>query len=268
MHSERLLRPPLKGASLMKTVFITGCSSGFGLETARHFLEKGWKVVATMRNPKADLFPKSDALRILPLDVTRQDSIKRAVAEAGSIDVLVNNAGIGMLNALEGVTLEQIRELYETNLFGTMALIQAVLPQMRERKAGVIVNVSSSTTSRPLPLLSVYTGSKAAMNHFTTSLQLELAPFNIRTRVVLPGRSMETQFAANALSRMGEFPKPYQEFANKIFDHMKTYTGPVTHPKDVAEAVYFAATDPSSPMFIPAGEDAKQAEAARIAEKP
>ena len=251
----------------MKTVLITGCSSGFGLETAKFFLTKGWKVIATMRTPKADLFPQDANLRILALDVANQDSIKRAIAEAGQIDVLVNNAGIGLLSALEGTTQETIRELYETNLFGPMALIQAVLPQMRERKAGVIVNVSSSTTSRPLPLLSIYTASKAAMNQFTTSLALELAQFNIRTRVVLPGRSPESQFGANAQSRMKGFPEPYQDFAQTIFGKMKGHDGPITHLKDVAEAVYLAATDASSPMIIPAGADAVQEEAARIAEK-
>jgi NAD(P)-dependent dehydrogenase (short-subunit alcohol dehydrogenase family) len=250
----------------MKTIFITGCSSGFGLETAKFFVEKGWRVIATMRNPKKNLLPPSDVLKLLALDVTQEDSITKAIAEAGPIDVLVNNAGVGMLNALEGVTLEQIREVYETNVFGQMALIQAILPQMRERKAGVIINVSSSTTSQPLPLLSVYTGSKAAINHFTTSLQLELAPFNIRMRVVLPGRSPETQFAVNAQSTMATFPQAYQEFANKIFEHMKDNSGPVTHMKDVAEAIYFAATEPSSPMIIPAGEDALQNEAKRIAD--
>ena len=251
----------------MKTVFITGCSSGFGLEIAKFFLKNGWRVIATMRKPNIGLLPPSDALKILALDVTSPESVTRALAEAGPIDVLVNNAGVGMLNALEGVTLEQIRNVYETNVFGPMAMIQAVLPQMRERKAGVIINVSSSTTSRPLPLLSVYTASKAAINHFTTSLQLELAPFNIRTRVILPGRSPETQFGVNAQSTMRTFPEAYQGFANQIFERMKQHAGPVTHMKDVAEAVYFAATDPTSPMIIPAGEDAKKEEASRIEEK-
>ena len=251
----------------MKSVLITGCSSGFGLDTAKFFLEKGWRVVATMRTPDFNLLPKSSALKVLPLDVTRQESIAGAVKEAGPIDVLVNNAGVGVLNALEAATIEQIRYVYETNLFGPMMMTKAVLPQMRERKSGVIVNVSSSTTSRPLPLLSVYTGSKAALNHFTDSLQLELAPFNIRTRIVLPGRSPETRFAANAQSRMLAFPEPYQAFAAQIFERMKRHSGPVTHSKDVAEAVYYAATDASSPMIVPAGADAIEEEAARIREK-
>ena len=136
----------------MKTVLVTGCSSGFGRETTRLFLDRGWSVVATMRRPDEGTLPASDRLRILPLDVTDADSIARAVAAAGPLDVLVNNAGVGLLNALEGVAMERARELFETNTLGTIAMARAVLPQFRERRAGVIVNVSSSVTFRPLPL--------------------------------------------------------------------------------------------------------------------
>ena len=136
----------------MQTVLITGCSSGFGLETARYFLDHGWAVVATMRQPREDLLPPSDRLRVLELDVTDPASIERVVAQAGPLDVLVNNAGIGWLNALEGTPMAAARELFETNTLGLMAMTQAVLPQMRERRGGVIVNVSSSVTLRALPL--------------------------------------------------------------------------------------------------------------------
>lgn len=220
-----------------------------------------------MRTPKTGLLPQSKALKIIASDVTSQDSVKEAIAQAGPIGVLVNNAKIGMLNALEGVTTKQIRDLYKTNVFGPMALIQAVLPQMRERKAGVIINVSSKTTSLSLPLLSVYTGSKAAINHFTTSLQLELAAFNIRTRVVLPGRWPETQFATNARSTMEVFPEPYQQYVAQVMGQMMNHIGPLTFSKDVAEAIYVAATVELIPIIIAAGEDAKIAEASRIAEK-
>ena len=162
----------------MNTILITGCSSGFGLETARLFLDRGWRVVATMRAPHAALLPESDRLIVLPLDVTDAGSIARAVTKAGPIDVLVNNAGVGLLNALEGLSMESAREVFETNTLGTIAMTQAVLPQFRERGAGVIVNVTSSVTLRPLPLLAVYTASKAAVNAFTKSLAHELVPVN------------------------------------------------------------------------------------------
>lgn len=182
----------------MKTILITGCSSGFGLEIARHFLAQGWKVVATMRTPREDILPASEHLRVLALDVTDPASIRRAVEAAGPVDVLVNNAGIGLMGAFEGTTMDTVREVFETNTFGTLAMTQALLPQFRARRAGAIVNVSSSTTLLALPLLSVYTASKAAVNAFTESVALELAEFGIRVSLVLPGRSPETPFSRNA----------------------------------------------------------------------
>ncbi len=130
----------------MKTVLITGCSSGFGLDTARYFLERDWRVVATMRTPREDLFAASPHLRVLPLDVTDPDSIQAAVAGAGEIDILVNNAGFGAPAPFELMDMETVRGLFETNTFGTIAMAQAVLPQMRERGSGIIVNVTSSAT--------------------------------------------------------------------------------------------------------------------------
>ena len=240
----------------MQTVLITGCSSGFGLETARYFLDRGWSVVATMRQPRQDVLPPLERLRLLALDVTDPASIEQAVAAAGPIDVLVNNAGIGWLNALEGTPMVATRELFETNTLGTIAMTQAVLPQMRERRAGVIVNVSSSVTLRSLPLLSVYTGSKAAVNAFTESLALELEPFSVRARLVLPGRAPDTSFGENARSRMGNgFPEAYSDLVQRVFAGWQE-SGPVTHSSDVAEAVWRAATDPSCPMRLPAGADA------------
>ena len=164
----------------MPTVLITGCSTGFGLEIARSFLERDWNVIATMRNPQDNQLPPSERLRVLPLDVTDQASIDAAVAEAGKIDVLVNNAGFGWLNAAEGTSMDMTRRLFETNTFGPIAMTRAVLPQFRERRSGVIVNVTSSTTLKPLPLLSAYTASKAAVNAFTASLAEEIAQFGIR----------------------------------------------------------------------------------------
>jgi len=252
----------------MKTVLITGCSSGFGLDIAKHFLAQDWNVIATMRTPQNDILPVSDRLRILPLDVTDAASISAAIAAAGPIDVLVNNAGIGWLNALEGTPLEVVRDVFETNTFGTMAMIQAVLPQFRARREGLIVNVTSSVTFGPLPLLSVYTASKAAVNAFTESLALELAPFDISVRIVLPGAAPGTSFGKTARGRIqdrGGFPAAYGDYAQTVMGQMQNMTGTLTQSTDVAEAVWRAATDASGPMHLPAGADAIAASEARAA---
>lgn len=128
----------------MKTVLITGCSTGFGREIATYFLDRGWNVVATMRDPAASTLPVSERLRVLALDVTDADSIAAAIQEAGPVDVLVNNAGIGWLNAIEGTPLDTARGIFEANVFGTIAMMQEVLPGMRERRSGAIVNVGSA----------------------------------------------------------------------------------------------------------------------------
>lgn len=241
----------------MKTILITGCSSGFGLETARYFLDRGWNVIATMRTPREDVLPPSERLRILALDVTRPDSIRQAVDAAGPIDVLVNNAGAGFMSALEGTSMETVRQLFEANTFGLMAMTQAVLPQFRERKAGVVVNVSSSTTLKALPLLSVYTATKAAVNAFTESLAVELKPFGIRVSLVIPGQSPETPFAKTAQSKsQGTIPEAYAEIAKNLFAAAAANTSPLTKASDVAEAVWLAVNDSSSPLRIPAGADA------------
>jgi NAD(P)-dependent dehydrogenase (short-subunit alcohol dehydrogenase family) len=241
----------------MKTILITGCSSGFGLETAKYFLDRNWKVIATMRKPREGKLPKSENLRVLALDVTDSESIRQAVETAGPIDVLVNNAGIGFMNALEGTSMEITRAIFETNTIGTIAMTQAVLPQFRQRRSGVVINVTSSVILKSLPLLSVYTASKAAVNAFTESLALELQPLNIRVSLVLPGRAPETRFGENARSLMTSgFPESYADFAKNTITAMQSDKSPLTQSQDVVEAVWRAATDPSSPLHIPAGADA------------
>ncbi|WP_413722052.1 SDR family oxidoreductase [Sodalis sp. RH24] len=240
----------------MKTVLITGCSSGFGLEIARHFLDQGWRVIATMRTPREDILPPAEHLRVLALDVTDPESIRGAVATAGPIDVLVNNAGVGAAAPLESMPMATVREIFETNTFGTMALTQAVLPQFRQRKSGVVVNVTSSVTYKALPLLSAYRASKAAVNAFTESLAAEVEQFGVRAHLVLPGRSPETRFADNAQPHTeGLDHEAYAELVKNLFASFGE-SGPITYAQDVAQAVWRAATDPASPMRIPAGADA------------
>jgi len=242
----------------MSTILITGCSSGFGLETARLFLDRDWDVVATMRAPHAGLLPASDHLRILPLDIADPDSIARALTEAGTVDVLVNNAGFGAPVPIELIAPETARALFETNTLGTLAMVQAVLPIFRKRRAGVIINVTSTVTLKPLPLVGVYRASKAAVNAFTGSLAVEVEPFGVRVHVVLPGRSPETRFGANARPHLrGLDNSDYAPMIERFVANVGDSSGPVTHAPDVAEAIWRAATDPSAPLRIPAGADAE-----------
>ena len=240
----------------MKTVLITGCSSGYGLATARHFLSLGWNVIATMRTPKHGLLPESAHLRVLPLDVTDHDSIAQTIDAAGPIDVLVNNAGIGLFGAFEATPMATVREIFETNTFGVLAMCQAMIPQFRARRAGTIVNVTSSATLAPFALVASYTASKAAIEGFTTSLDLELRHFGVRVKLVEPGYGPTTGFATNGQQRMqGLIPESYAPFAQSVFAE---FTGDrqVTRESDVAEVVAIAATDTSDQIRFPAGADA------------
>ncbi|MXN44396.1 SDR family NAD(P)-dependent oxidoreductase [Shinella kummerowiae] len=240
----------------MKTILITGCSSGYGLETAQFFLSKQWNVIATMRTPPEGILPRSGALRILRLDVTNEDSIAQAVKSAGHIDVLVNNAGIGVVGAFEATPMSHIRKVFETNTFGVMAMTQAVIPQMRARRSGAIVNVTSSATLAPMPLAAAYTASKQAIEGFTGSLAYELNHFNIQAKLVEPGYAPTTQFAQNTSVRVENLiPEAYAAFAGPIFE---TFAKPAltTREIDVAEAVWRAVNDTSGTLRFPAGADA------------
>ena len=202
----------------MKTVLITGCSSGYGLETARHFHAQGWNVVATMRTPREEILPRSERMQVLPLDVTRSESISVALDASGPIDVLVNNAGIGVVGAFEATPLSHVRRVFETNTFGVMAMTQAVIPQFRKRRSGVVVNVTSSVTLAPMPLAAAYTASKMAIEGFTGSLAHELGAFDVKVKLVEPGYAPTTRFAQNTQMRIDDLiPEAYASFAQPIF---------------------------------------------------
>ena len=240
----------------MKTVLITGCSSGYGLATAGHFHAMGWNVIATMRRPNVNLLPQSERMRVIPLDVTNQDSIVSALRTAGPIDVLVNNAGIGVVGAFEATSLSVAREVFETNTFGVMSMMQAVIPQFRERRAGVIVNVTSSTTLASFPLAGIYTASKTAIEGLSGSVAHELGAFDIRIKLVEPGYGPGTRFTENGGQRMqGLIPDAYKPFAEPIFAAFAN-PGPVTYETDVAEVVWQAAHDTTDRLHFAAGADA------------
>jgi NAD(P)-dependent dehydrogenase (short-subunit alcohol dehydrogenase family) len=252
-ETDRRKKFPMK---TIKTVLITGCSSGYGAATARYFYDQGWNVIATMRTPRLGDLPKSERLRVLALDVTKPESIAAAFEVAGPVDVVVNNAGIGVVGAFEATPMTTIREVFETNTFGVMAVIQAVIPRFRERRGGVIVNVTSSATLAPMPLAAVYTASKMAIEGFTASLAHELGAFDVRLKLVEPGYGPSTRFTANGSERMrGLIPRAYESFAQPI---LAAYAQPAlsTQESDVAEAVWLAANDEGERLRFPAGPDA------------
>ncbi len=244
-----------------QTVLITGTSSGYGKATAELFLDRGWNVVATMRQPEPDIFgSQSDRLKVVPLDVTNSGSVNKAIAEAistfGTIDVLVNNAGIGVVGAFEATPIATVREVFETNTFGVMAMTHAVLPLFRELRCGVVVNVTSSVTLARMPLAAAYTASKAAIEGFTGSLAFEAEWFNVRVKLVEPGYAPTTRFTSNGASRMqGLIPEAYAPFAESIFAAF-AQPAAVTTEADVAEAIWRAANDTTGQLRFPAGADA------------
>ncbi|WP_158857127.1 SDR family oxidoreductase [Lunatibacter salilacus] len=181
----------------MAIILITGSSTGIGFATAELLAKNGHKVYASMRNPKnspqlAELAEKNNLpITILPLDVDHDESVKEAVTfiltEEAGIDVLINNAGIDTVGPIEELPLEEIKKIMETNYFGTVRCIQAVLPSMRERKSGCIINVTSIAGKVYTNFHGPYCASKAAVEAFSESLAQEIKEFNIRVAIVQPG---------------------------------------------------------------------------------
>jgi len=242
------------------TLLITGCSSGFGRATAALFLERGWNVIATMRSPQSGLLAASDRLLVTALDVTRPASVSAAIAEGiarfGGIDVFVNNAGIGLFGAHEAVSDAVVREVFETNTLGVMAANRAIIPHLRERGAGTIINVTSSAGIAPMPLVAAYTASKWAIEGFSESLAYELGLFGVRVKIVEPGLSPTTGFAANSGGRCDNtIPADYAAHAGRYLRSLQDYPTAYTTADDVAGAVFAAATDGRDQLRYPAGAD-------------
>jgi len=242
---------------MTKTILITGTSSGYGKAIAEHFLANGWNVIATMRRPDDASFDgDTTRLRVLPLDVTSETSIAALIEVAGPIDVLVNNAGIGAVGAFEVTPMSLVRQLFETNTIGVRAMCQAVIPQMRERRSGTIVNVTSSVTLGEFPLAAAYTASKQAVEGFTASLAHELRYFGVGVKLIEPGYAPTTRFGANAIVPVEDLlPAEYAEFARPI---LEAFVRPTltTRESDVAEAIWAAVHDTTEQLRFPAGADA------------
>jgi NAD(P)-dependent dehydrogenase (short-subunit alcohol dehydrogenase family) len=244
-----------------KTVLITGASTGIGRATAELFQQQGWNVIATMRNP--DRTPELGNLAnvlCLPLDVTDrstiQPAIDRGLAQFGSIDVLVNNAGYALVGAFEACTTEEIDRQFATNVLGLMAVTRALLPHFRSRRQGVIVNVSSVGGRMAFPLYSPYHATKWAVNGFSDSLQYELRPLNIKVKVIEPG-PIKTDFYDRSIT-VAQQPglTDYDAYAQKVMPQMNKSGSTGSPPTVTAAAIYRASTDGSWRLRYPAGGNA------------
>ena len=257
----------------MAVTLITGCSSGFGLLAALEFARKGDTVFATMRNTAkaGELEQRAQqeglTVRILPLDVRDEASVasavRQTVTDAGRIDVLVNNAGIGIHGPVEETTIDDVQEVFETNVFGALRVIRHVAPVMREQRSGTIVNVSSLAGRVAAPFSGIYAASKYALEAISEALHYELHPFGVRVVVIEPG-GFETRFGENRRIAQGFTEgSPYLDLERRFQEAMGrlsiggTEGGQRGDPQVVAETIYRAVHDPQPKLRYLVGQDAE-----------
>jgi len=244
---------------MSKTIFITGSSTGLGRSAALLFAERGWNVIATLRDPsKAAELGKVPGITLLPLDVTKPAQIDAAAKHAlglGPVDVLFNNAGYGLAGPFEGTTDEQIVREIDTNLLGVLRTTKAFLPAFRERRAGTIISTTSIGGLATFPLNSVYHATKWGIEGFSESLAFELGTFGIRVKTVAPG-GIKTDFAGRSLV-LAEHPA-YADVMKKVLSVFMdpSRSAGQSSPEQIAEVVYEAATDEKDKLTYVAGADA------------
>jgi NAD(P)-dependent dehydrogenase (short-subunit alcohol dehydrogenase family) len=242
--------------------FITGTSSGFGRCLVEEVLKKGERVVATLRKPEvlkdlAKQYPKD--LLVVKLDVTKKAQIdaavKKALAAFKRIDVLVNNAGYGLTGSIEDVQDSAVKRIFDTNVFGLMAVTRAVLPSMRKRKSGHVVNISSVVGLMSFPMMGIYCTTKHAVEGITEALSAEIAPFGIKTTMIEPG-----YFATDFGSRGLESTKPSAPYkaASKQMEEMfqRMAADKPGDPRKGALAMIKAIDDKEPPLRLALGQDA------------
>jgi NAD(P)-dependent dehydrogenase (short-subunit alcohol dehydrogenase family) len=208
----------------MKNIIITGSSSGFGLKAAKDFTDKGYQVFATMRKPhgknaekKAELEGHSSNIKVVDMDVTDDSSVKNAIdviiSEAGNIDILINNAGIMYLGITEAFSVEQVRFQMETNYFGAIRVMQAILPSMRKAGSGLIINTSSLVGRMSPPFFGTYTATKHALEGYSQALRYEVSPFGVDVVMVEPGPFGTGLLASGQAPAHNEVLETYGELA-------------------------------------------------------
>jgi NAD(P)-dependent dehydrogenase (short-subunit alcohol dehydrogenase family) len=233
--------------------FITGCSSGIGLALATWVLGCGQRVIATARDPAtlAELgarFP--DTCRVLPLDVTDAAQVKRAVADGaaafGRLDVVVNNAGYGLIGAFEELGEEQIVRNFSTNFFGALGVIRAVLPILRGQGSGHIVNISAAAAISNYAGFSIYGAAKCALEGVSESLAAELKPLGIKVTIVQPG-PFRTDFISRSLERGENHIVDYDRSSGKFANFLETMAGKQPGDPEKAAAAIIAAVESATP---------------------
>jgi NAD(P)-dependent dehydrogenase (short-subunit alcohol dehydrogenase family) len=254
----------------MLSALITGTSTGIGLETALLFARRGFRVYAGARNAAASEGLQravADGLSLTPiaLDVDRDESVRQAVAEVGSVDVLVNNAGIASTGAVELMPMEDIRALFETNVFGAVRMMQAVLPFLRERRAGAIVNVTSTMGRVTFPCAGYYAATKSAVAALSETLAIEVRPFGIRVANIEPGVVLTPIWGKHGpvLPEVSEYGRGLARMSRLFAAQMEGGTSPDV----VAEAIYRAATE-DGPLHVPVRDDADVIAVARARATP
>ena len=236
------------GDSKIKTVLITGASSGIGRATAELFAQRGWNVAATMRTPQAGFFggPYPGRIETFRLDVTDAASIETAVGEVtaafGRIDVLVNNAGYGLIGVFEEMSAEQVRRQLDTNVVGLMSVTRAVLPVMRAQGAGRIINVGSVAGRLCLPLYTLYSASKYAVEGFSEALDFEVRRLGIRVKIIEPGAIRSEFFGRSFDEPSGPRIRDYADWSRRVFANIKAKCEDPPGPELVAASIYKAAT--------------------------
>ncbi len=243
---------------LHPTVLITGSSSGMGYATVRYLHTQGYRVYAASRTPEKLTSIASDTLTPLYLDVTDAASIAEALEGCDPIDALINNAGYGLVSTIEEMDEVQMHAQFDVNVFGALRVAQAVIPQMRRRRSGVIVNISSFLGKVGLPLLTLYNASKYALEGVTDSLRHELHPFGIRVHSVMPG-FFDTQFARDNLvlnPRTFAEDSPYRETVEALAPTIVDQINGGNDPQEVAELIHRILEDETFPARVTSGDKA------------
>lgn len=245
---------------MQKTIFITGASSGLGKSTAKLFQSKGWRVIATMRNPEKETeLNKLKDVILLPLDVTQQEQITSTIEKVTNlylVDVVMNNAGYGLIGVLESLNDEQIQRQITTNLLSVIRISKAFTSHFRERKSGIFINITSTFGLIGFPTCSIYSATKFAVDGFSESMAYELAQFGIQVKIIAPG-GMQTDFAVRSME-LGQHDA-YEKLTSEV---SKGYSAEkisnYTKVEDIAEIVYQSATDGKNQLRYVAGNDANQ----------